>query len=456
LRRRLEPWTPYQAGPEAPWNRRRVVHLHRRAGFAASWPEIERDLKDGPDLSVARLLEANVRGGPKEDDFSSISRALADAAISAGDSDRLKAWWVHRMLCGPDPLGERLTLLWHDHFATSNQKVGDLSAMLRQNELFRTLARAPFGKLLNAVARDPAMLVWLDAPANRKGHPNENLAREIMELFSLGIGNYTEADVKEAARALTGWTVVDGAFHEASDQHDSGQKTLFGRKGAWTGADLVKFLVAMPATSLRLARRLCGLFFGEPQVEEAAIQALALGLRAHELDIGWGVSTILKSREFFDANNIGTRVLSPVEYIAGSTVALGLAESPPSTLVLADWMARLGQDLFYPPNVGGWPGGRSYLSSGSLIGRTKFAFALCAGKPVGLAAPIDGSAMAKQQGRQRDWAGVIDAASALLLASGPDPAWREAILKSCKGNPKGKALEQAIALVLASPAAQLG
>jgi uncharacterized protein (DUF1800 family) len=346
--------------------------------------------------------------------------------------------------------------LWHDHFATSNQKVDNLSAMRRQNELFRRLARAPFGKLLNAAVRDPAILIWLDAPANRKGHPNENFARELMELFSLGIGNYTEADVKEAARALSGWTVVDGAFHEASDQHDCGQKTLFGREGAWTGADLVGFLVDMPATSVRLARRLCGLFFGERPVEEASIQALAEGLRAQELDIGWGVATILKSREFFDADNIGNRVLSPVEYIAGSTIALGLANSPPSTLVLADWMARLGQDLFYPPNVGGWPGGLSYLSSGSLIGRTKFAIALCAGKPVGLAAPIDGSALAKQQGRQSDCAGVIDAASALLLASEPDPSWREAILKSCKGDPEGTALEQALAYVVASPGAQLG
>ena len=370
---RTDPWAPYQGGPASPWNRGRVVHLHRRAGFAASWQEIERDLKDGPQVSIARVLDGKVRQDSAPKDFSAVRAAMADAAITADHPDRLKAWWVHRMLCGPDPLGERLTLLWHDHFATSNQKVNDLSAMRRQNAVLRELARAPFGELLNAAVRDPAMLVWLDAPANRKGHPNENLARELMELFSLGIGNYTEGDVKEAARSLTGWTVVDGVFREARDEHDAGEKTIFGRKANWTGSDLIKALVDMPATSLRLARRLCGLFFGEAGPDESAMRDLAAGLREQQLDVGWGVATVLRSSAFFGDANIGTRVLSPVEYIAGATIALGQASDPPSTLVLADWNARLGQDLFYPPNVGGWLGGRSWLSSRSLVGRANFA-----------------------------------------------------------------------------------
>lgn len=308
---RADTSAPYRPGAGNPWNRRRVVHLHRRAGFAASWPEIERDLKEGPEASIARVLEGKVHPDAAAKGFSAVSTELADAAITTDEPDRLKAWWVHRMLCGPDPLAERLTLLWHDHFATSNAKVNDLSAMRTQNDLFRALARAPFGELLNAVVRDPALLVWLDAPANRKGHPNENLARELMELFSLGIGNYTEADVKEAARALTGWTVVDGAFREASDEHDAGEKTLFGRKAAWTGSDLVQALVEMPATSLRLARRLCGLLFGETGLDETAVRSLAAGLREHGLDVAWGVGTILRSNAFFADANIGTRVLGP-------------------------------------------------------------------------------------------------------------------------------------------------
>ncbi len=381
---------------------------------------------------------------------------MADAAITADNPDRLKAWWVHRMLCGADPLGERLTLLWHDHFATSNQKVNDLSAMRRQNEVFRELARAPFGELLNAAVRDPAMLVWLDAPANRKGHPNENLARELLELFSLGIGNYTEGDVKEAARALSGWTVVDGVFREASAEHDSGEKTIFGRKERWTGADLIEALVEMPATSLRLARRLCGLFFGEAGPDERSVSVLALGLREHGLDIGWGVGTILRSNAFFANGNIRTRVPSPVEYVVGATIALGQSAEPPSTLVLADWIARLGQDLFYPPNVGGWPGGRSWLSSRSLIGRANFATALVDGLPVGRPAPVDAGALATLQGKACDCDGVIDAAATLLMGDVPEPAWRDAIVRACEAAPNGSTNRRAVALVLASPEGQVG
>src|SRR6266568_3660850 len=180
--------------------------------------------------------------------------------------------------------------------------------MRRQNEVFRKLARAPFGELLNAAVREPALLAYLDAPANRKGHANENLARELMELFTLGIGNYSEADVKVAARALTGWTVNDGAFQENAAGHDSGEKTILGKKGAWNGSDLVKMLLEHPATSHRLAQKLVRLFFGEKGVAPNAVKALAAGLREHSLNIGWAVETILRSKAFFDDSNIGTKI----------------------------------------------------------------------------------------------------------------------------------------------------
>ena len=237
-------WAPYTPDEQCPWDVRRVVHLHRRAGFAATWEEIQRDLKDGPTASVDRLLAAKV-----SPECTATADLLADAAVTAGDLGRLKAWWVYRMLYGPDPLTERLALTWHDHFATSNLKVDNLPAMWRQNELFRKLARAPFGELLNAAVRSPALLAYLDAPANRKGHPNENLARELMELFSLGVGHYTEADVKEAARALTGWTIREGAFFENANGHDDGEKTILGKKGRWKGADLVRMVLEHPATA---------------------------------------------------------------------------------------------------------------------------------------------------------------------------------------------------------------
>ena len=311
MSRRSEPWARYQAGPETPWNLRRVHHLHRRAGFAASWNELQRNLKEGPEASIARVLAGKIRADTTSADFPATAALLADAAVAANDPDRVKAAWVFRMLCGPDPLGERLTLLWHDHFATSNAKVSDLAAMRRQNDVLREHARAPFGVLLKAAVRDPALLNWLDAPANRKGHPNENLARELMELFTLGIGNYTEGDVQACARALTGWTVVDGSFRDVSQLHDDGTKTIFGRSEKWRGPDLVQALIEHPATALRIAGRLCGLFFGEKGVPASAIASLARGLREHDLDVGWGVATILNSGAFFAETNIGTRSSRP-------------------------------------------------------------------------------------------------------------------------------------------------
>ena len=210
-----------------------------------------------------------------------------------------------------------------------------------------------------------------------------------MELFTLGIGHYRESDVKEAARALTGWTVDDGQFREVAPRHDEGIKSILGHSGKLKGDDLVRVLQEHPATSRRLAGRICGWLMGEGAVSEAAVSALADGLRAHDLDIGWAVATVLRSRTFWDRKNLRSRVLGPVEMVAGSLRALELLEPPPSTLVVADWASRLGQDLFYPPNVGGWPGGRAWLSSRTLIGRANFAEAVVQGHGIGRAEPLD-------------------------------------------------------------------
>src|SRR5262245_10057711 len=232
------PWEAYTPDAKSPWNLRRVVHLHRRAGFAASWSVLQKDLKDGAEASINRLLKGESNAYTPAD-FADTAVVLADAAATAGEINRLKAAWFYRMLFGPNPVGERLVLMWHDHFATGNAKVRNVRSMRRQNDLFRTHAQAKFATLLNAVVRDPAILEYLDAPANRKGHPNENLARELMELFTLGIGNYTETDVKEAARCLTGWSVEEDMFAESATRHDDGEKTVIGKTGKWTGTDLV-------------------------------------------------------------------------------------------------------------------------------------------------------------------------------------------------------------------------
>jgi uncharacterized protein (DUF1800 family) len=444
-------WATYEPSREAPWDLRRVVHLHRRAGFAASWGEVQRDLRDGPKASIDRLLAGKARAEGVPADFDEVLRLLAE---SAGEPERLKAWWVYRMLFGPDPLAERLTLMWHNHFATSIAKVQNARAMRRQNEVFRELARAPFGKLLHAVTHDPALLLWLDAPANRKGHPNENLARELMELFTLGIGHYTEADVKEAARALTGWTVTDGEFRAAPDLHDDGDKTILGRRGKWTGDDLVKILLDQPATAERLALRLCEQFLGEGNVDTAGVKALADGLRKHDLDVGWGVETVLRSRAFFAEANLGRRVLGPVEFAVGAARALELFEPAPSTLVLADWCARLGQDLFQPPNVGGWPGGRQWISAQSMIGRANFAAALVGGTLARDRRPADALGLARRHGRGTDLRDLIAFYCDLLL-TGASPGDRIAAALGANTALTAETARRAVVLILASPEAQL-
>lgn len=375
----LAVWAPYVPSDEAPWNLERVVHLHRRAGFGATRAELERDLHDGPELALERLLNGKAQSAPLEG-FDALSRTIGDAATASGNGDRLKAWWIYRMLVSPDPVGERLTLVWHNHFATSNRKVQDLVWMREQNETLRQHARGKFADLLAAVIKQPAMLAWLDADSNRKGHANENLARELLELFTLGIGNYSESDVQEAARALTGWTISDNRFVVQDLRHDEGEKRILGQSGPWTGDDLLRIVVEHPATSRRLSWRLCGSFFGEEVLGEAELEAFATGLREHELDLGWGVETLLRSQRFFSAANLRTRVASPVDVIIGTVVAVDERTTLPSTLLLAEAMSRMGQDLFYPPNVGGWREGRSWLSSRAIVARANFGASLLNGE----------------------------------------------------------------------------
>jgi uncharacterized protein (DUF1800 family) len=329
--------------------------------------------------------------------------------------------------------------------------------MRRQNEIFREHGRGSFAKLLKAVVHDPALLIWLDAPANRKGAPNENLGRELMELFTLGVGNYTETDVKEAARALTGWKVGLGAFRYSAADHDDGEKTILGKKGRWKGDDLVRFLLGHPATARRLAWRICEWLMGEKVVTAAALDALAAGLRKHDLDVGWAIETVLRSRAFFADKNLGNRVLGPVEFLVGVPRALECFDPPPSSLVLGEWSARLGQDLFYPPNVGGWTGGRDWLTTQGIIGRANFAAALVEGRLWARPVLLDGIALARRHRRGRDLDDVLTFYAELLTGAPPQAAWRKRLLAAlgAKAKVEPDTVRTAVALVAASPEVQL-
>ena len=427
-------WKPYTPSSSQPWNFARAKHLHRRAAFGATWSELQRDTADGPEQSVSRLLDGRPRIDGQRGDFEQMSQIIGDAATGSSDENRLKAWWLFRMLFTPDPLREKMTLLWHNHFATSNLKVQDLLLMKRQNEFLRQSATAKFGALLAGILRDPAMLVWLDANSNRKGHPNENLARELMELFTLGVGNYTEDDVKQAARALTGWTVKRAEVRFREDRHDAELKTILGRKTRFDARSLATSLLNHEATSQRLAWRLCDMFMGEGVANDAATEELAAGLRKRDLDIRWAVERILRSALFFSDENIGSRVSSPVEFVLASVRSLELFARPPSTLILAEWCSRLGQDLFRPPNVGGWNGGRSWLTSRTIIGRSNFAAALVAGDLRAPASPPSLETLAKKWGDREHFERLLLSRPCVdrdVLDDGYDLPAKVALLLSC-------------------------
>ena len=298
--------------------------------------------------------------------------------------------------------------MWHNHFATSIQKVGDPALMRRQNETCRRFARKPFGELLAAMARDPALLIWLDAPANRKGHPNENLARELMELFTLGIGHYTESDVKETARALTGWTVTDGEFREVASRHDDGDKTILGKAGRWGGGGRGPDPPGAAGDG-----RSAGL---APLRPLHGRRGRGQGPRSRPWPTACERITSISAgpsrRSSAPAPSSPRRTCGRASWARSSSSSARCAGSSCSTRRPARscWptgRARLGQDLFNPPNVGGWPGGRSWLSARSLIGRANFAAALVEGRGVGRDAPLDPIALARRYGRGRDGADAV-------------------------------------------------
>jgi uncharacterized protein (DUF1800 family) len=403
-------------------------------------------------------------------DYAGRAERLGELAVASGRPPDLRAAWVYRMLHGPDPLGERLALMWHGHFATSNEKVDDFRAMARQNALFREHGRAPFGELLGRMAHDPALLVYLDAPANRKEHPNENLGRELLELFTLGVGHYNEADVKEAARALTGWEIPGATDNYtrllkrldpekcvySAGRHDDGEKTVLGRRGRWSGDDLVKILLDQPATADRLAWRITGELLGEGVATREELAALAEGLRATQLDVGKAVARLLRSERFFADDTAGRRVPGPVEWaVAASRRFLPLR--PPSLVRLAEWAARMGQSLYYPPNVGGWPGGRDWLAPLALLGRANLAADLVAGRlSQPAAAPLDLLGLARRYGRGGSREELTGFLTELILGAAPNEGWTGRVVAAAgEGRELAEFARRAAAAILASPEAQL-
>ncbi len=379
----MSAWERYRPSTRMPWTRRRVHRLHR-VGFGARPSVIERDMERTPEDCIDELLAGEA--APRVPDFEARAAALERGALATPDSLRLQAWWVFRMLYTGAPVRERLALLWHDHFATNQNKVGNLKLMAEQNGLFREHGAGRFGDLLSAVVKHPALLIYLDAPYNRKGMINENLGRELLELFTTGPGPYAQPDVVAASRALTGWGVAGERFHADEAAHDTGDKTVLGVRGAFDGDGLLTVAGEHPATARHLARRLCEEFLGEG-TPEPAIDELALQLSRSELDIGQALGTILRSRRFHSRQSFGKRFVGPAEMTVSSLRALELEESRPGTLEAATWIRRMGMELFHPPNVGGWQRGRGWFTQRGAIARGNYADTVANGHLAGLDGP---------------------------------------------------------------------
>src|SRR5262245_10782467 len=256
----VEAWQPWRPSADDPWGRKWAAHLYRRAGFGASREELLEAERLGPDGTLDLLM----KGGPQADGY--LETLIDIGKVAAGHDDgglHLRSWWLYCILHGGHPLREKLTLFWHNHFATSLVKVQNPALMFRQNCLLRAHALGKFEPFLQAVSKDPAMLLWLDSNSNIKGRPNENYARELMELFSLGVGHYTERDIREAARAFTGWHTDGEGFAFDPRSHDSGPKTVLGQTGAWDGCDVVRIVLEQPAAPRFLVRKLYHFFISE-------------------------------------------------------------------------------------------------------------------------------------------------------------------------------------------------
>jgi len=362
-------WLPWEPDAGQPWNLKWAAHLYRRAGFGASLAELRGAVQHGYHATLVRVFEGPAQ--PASLDFIKLGERIA----GRNEPQELRAWWLYCILNGPVPLLEKLTLFWHNHFATSIAKVQRTDLMFNQNKLIRQHALGKFRPFLGDMSRDPAMLVWLDSNSNVKGKPNENYARELMELFSLGVGHYTEKDIREAARAFTGWHTDDDKFDFNAVLHDDGPKTVLSRLGNWNGDDVVRIVLDQPAAAHFLVRKLYRYLISESvPPPPVLLEPLADSFRKSDYDVGLLVKTMLSSRHFFSSHAYRHRIKCPVEYVVD--VVRNLVPNSELQVALAPLAAHLeemGQQLFAPPNVKGWEGGRNWLNTATVLARHNFA-----------------------------------------------------------------------------------
>jgi uncharacterized protein (DUF1800 family) len=416
-------WQPYQPSAQSPWDLRKVGHLFRRAGFGATWDELQAGLKDGPDKTVQRLLAGDSAG---QEQLDRQMEPLAQSIGRGNNGAQARAWWLYRMLYTQQPLREKLTLFWHNHFATSQAKVNNAGYMIRQYGRMRGHALGSFRDLLQEMSKDPAMMVWLDTSQSKKGMPNENYARELMELFSLGIGHYTETDIRQAARAFTGWEVRDGKALFSPAQHDDGAKTVLGQTGTWDGAAIVRICLEQKSAPTFIVGKLYRFLVSEtlPATPEL-LEPLAARFRQSDYDIGALVERMLRSNLFFSPLVYRTRVKAPVDFALGIVRAL---EGRIGTTALAGALEELGQNVFYPPSVKGWDGAQAWLNGQTLLFRQNLALALTSTQDNRFGRRTDPAALVRKYGKESD-AEVVDFFLRLFLQGDVPPESRVRLLE---------------------------
>jgi uncharacterized protein (DUF1800 family) len=425
-------------------------HLLSRTGFGVTHAEVQALAGLSREEAVDRILAgtrrdatlpppafmsepqrpyARVRDLPVEDRLAWQRRNLEQGF-------QLREWWLREMLQTPSPLTERMTLFWHSHFATSAQKVRVAHLMYRQNVLLRREALGNFAALLHGITQDPAMLVYLDNAQSRREAPNENFAREVMELFTLGEGRYTEQDIREAARAFTGLSVDRETleYRWRPMVHDRGSKTVFGKSGRFDGNDVLRLLLERPETAEFIAAKLWRELVS-PQPEPKALSHAAKVFRDARYEVKPLVRALLLTEAFWAVDNRGSLIRSPVELVVGTLHTFGIRPATMGPAVYA--AAQLGQNVMAPPNVKGWPGGEDWINSATLLGRKQLIERLFRGDDRQVA--MDAAMRATPRASSNVMPGATMAEAAMSDAAITDPAMTGAAMKDTANDPIAQA-----------------
>lgn len=468
----LQPWQPSELEP---WDDVRAAHLLNRAGFGGTPAEVQALVKigvdraidvlldfpdapaaeqkagDGPDRTI--LADTPMREPERRAEFFKVrgpenepARQALNQKWQRSSAEFLASatrWWIGRMAYGPHPLQERMVLFWHGHLTSSIRDDRQGSWRLwNQNELLRRYAAGNFRDMIGAISRDPGMLRYLNNDRNNKARPNENYARELMELFTLGIGNYTEHDIKQVARAFTGWTHDGVEFVYNARQHDDGEKVVFGQNGSFNGDDVVELLMRHPASAPYIGGKLFDYFVGadaDPKMQAS----LGDVLRENNYELRPLLRVILRSKSFFAAKRIGGKIKSPIQLLVGTMRLLdaGVLNTPQTRRELE----KMGQVPFEPPNVKGWPGtydGRKWINTATLLARYNLAVRL-----------VD--RVRNQLQTSDDSEKLVNEWLARLIGRPIEAAKREALVAAARSAQPNEAAADVVKLIVAMPEYQL-